>query len=415
LVTIPPHAVLGDRGPTPLRALTLDAMASQDRPRRLENIRRAGASLADPWLAFARRNRVGPLVAHALLDAFGADHPQAPAWQAEHDASAARMGHLMAALDEIAEALAAQGIPVVALKNAGIARGIFPCAACVPMGDLDLLVAKDDYLRGHEVLLSLGFELATRSAVEPADVQHGLVGGGTEYRRPLPTAPGQDPQDLWVELQWRPVAGRWIRRDQEPDGAALVARSVAIGPDALPSSPTKARPTQVRLLAPDDNMLQVALHTAKHSYCRAPGLRLHTDVDRLAAYQPPDWDRVAHMAAQLHIRTAVYFSLVLARALLDTPVPDATLAALAPPAPQRAAVVRMLRRADIFEPDQRKFSRPAMMAFAALLYDDPAELLASALDTERGGLAATLRPARWPSLARRAARRLTDIATRYER
>lgn len=410
MATLDPHAVLGHRGPAPLRALTLDAMATQGRARRLDNVRRAGASLAGPWLAFARRNRVGPLVAHALLDAFGDDHPDAPTWRAEHDASAQRMGHLMAALDEVAQALDSHDIPVVALKNAGIARGIFPCAACVPMGDLDLLVAKRDYLRGHDVLLSLGFELATRSAVEPADVQHGLVGGGTEYRRPLPAAPGEEAQDLWVELQWRPVAGRWIRRDQEPDGAALMARSVAI-PDTNPLQ----HPTKVRLLAPDDNLLQVALHTAKHSYCRAPGLRLHTDVDRLTAYQPPDWDHVARMATDLHIRTAVYFSLALARALLDTPVPDAPLAALSPPAPQRAAITRMLRRADIFEPDQRKFSRPAMMAFASLLYDDPAELLASALDTERGGLVAALRPSRLPSLARRAARRLTDVATRYDR
>ena len=86
---------------------------------------------------------------------------------------------------------------------------------------------------------------------------------------------------LWWELQWRPVSGRWIRPDQEPDSAGLVDRS-------RPMEGTRAR-----LLSPVDNLLQVALHLAKHSYVRAPGLRLHTDVDRVVRRQPIDWEAFA--------------------------------------------------------------------------------------------------------------------------
>src|SRR5690606_34947470 len=136
-----------------------------------------------------------------------------------------------------------------------------------------------------------GYQLASRSIVEPADLERGLASGGTEYVRHI------GGHEVWIELQWRPVAGRWIRRDQEPAAAELLARSVAI-----PG-------TAARLLSPEDNMIQVALHTAKHSYVRAPGLRLHTDVDRLARLAAPDWDRVAAMVEALQTTTAVYLSL----------------------------------------------------------------------------------------------------------
>ena len=39
--------------------------------------------------------------------------------------------------------------------------------------------------------------------------------------------------------------------------------------------------TSLRILSPEDNLLQVCLHTAKHSYVRSPGFRLHLDVDQL--------------------------------------------------------------------------------------------------------------------------------------
>ena len=49
--------------------------------------------------------------------------------------------------------------------------------------------------------------------------------------------------------------------------------------------------SNVRILAPEDNLLQVALHTAKHSYVRAPGFRLHSDVDRVVRFQSIDWNQ----------------------------------------------------------------------------------------------------------------------------
>lgn len=387
--------LLGRTAGDAFRQATLAAMAATDRPGRLEAIRRVVApDRYDAWLDFAERNRVEAIVAHALLDLAGRGAVGGRA-AAIHDAATARMKVLGDALDRVAARFAGEGIRVVALKNAGIARGIFPCPGCCPMGDVDTLIDRARFRDAHRLILEEGFDLASRAPdVEPADLEHGLGSGGTEYRALI------DGHEVWFELQWRAIAGRWIRKDQEPETPALLARSVAI-----PG-------TDIRLLHPDDNMLQVCLHTAKHTYVRAPGLRLHTDVDRLTTFTPPRWDALVAEARARTIATPVYFSLALARALLDTPIPDDVLLALAPPRWKRDLVVGWLRRIDVFEPDQRKFRRPDMMVFHALLYDSAGGLLASALDTEPSQLA---RPAAYPALLRRGVGRMRDLMTRYAR
>lgn len=376
-----------------LRHAALDAMAAGDRPARLGRIAALGAGRTGDFLDFGERNRIGPIVAKALLEAFpdGFDG-QARARRIYED-SGRRMRVLMDELDAVAARLEGAGLRMVALKNAGIARGIFDDPALCPMGDLDVLVSRHRFREAHALILEAGFALQSRAAIEPADVEAGLESGGTEYIKQV------GGEEVWFELQWRPVAGRWIRRDQEPDPDALLARSVPITGSA------------VRLLEPVDNMIQVALHTAKHTYVRAPGLRLHTDVDRLALFTPPDWDAVVAMARRLEVKTAVYFSLAMARALLDTPVPESALRALEPPAWKVAAITGWLARVDVFEPDQRKFRRPDMMAFVALLYDDAAGLAASVFDTERDQL--DLR--HLPTNLARGARRMRDLVTRYQR
>lgn len=377
-----------------LRSATLQAMAASDRPRRLARLRDLiPAADIDALLGFSERNRVAPVVAHALLEAYPDGFSSSSACAAIHGRSAYRMSVFFAELDAIADRLRAAGIAVVALKNGGIARGLYPCPGCCPMGDIDLLVTRRHFRKAHEILLECGFDFATRSTVEPAELSRAEKAGGSEHVKRV------EGEELWIELQWRSVAGRWIRIDQETSSDDLLARS----------SPIPG--TAVRLLDPVDNMLQVCLHTAKHSFVRAPGLRLHTDVDRLATFAPPLWDSVVAEATRLRIRTPVFFSLALAQVLLDSPVPHAVLGALAPSAFRRRVVGGWIWQADVFNPDSPKFSRPAMLALHSLLCDDLRGLLASAFGVRQDDL--SLRTL--PRYARSASHRLLDIATRYER
>lgn len=373
------------------RRRTLNAMSVARRHMAVTEASRLNDAQLDSWLKFAEVNSVGPLVAHVITDALG---NQALGGRASkvHRQSEERMTVLMAELDAIGGSLAKEGIPLVALKNAGIARGLFPCAGCCPMGDIDVLLPKSRFLDAHRLVGELGYHFASRGTVEPADLQHGLSSGGTEYVKAV------GGQDVWLELQWRPVAGRWLRPDQEPDGDRLLSRSQEISG------------TAVRLLHPVDNMQQVALHTAKHSFVRAPGLRLHTDVDRLAYYSPPDWQAFVDGVQAMGVTVPCYFSLSLATTLLGAQVPSRVLDALSPPRWKREVIYRWLNHIDLFYPNEVKFSRPEMVLFHGLLYDDTTLLLASLFDTDRSKLG-------WRNLRtnlQRGRRRVTDILTRYQ-
>lgn len=301
--------------------------------------------------ALARANQVEPLLAHVLIETFGSEVP-AP-WRQAHDEIFKRLSLYLIELDRLTARLAEDGIPPVALKNGGIARGIFPCPGCCPMGDLDVLVEERQFRQAHQILLAEGYNFEFRSPLEKPTLEAAEQGGGAEYWKILPGG-----EKLWLELQWRPVAGRWIRPDQEPKGEELLARSIPIPGSAA------------RLLAPEDNLLQIALHTAKHSYVRAPGFRLHTDVDRIVRRQPPNWEVFLARVISLEVKTPVYFSLAIPLFLFGTPIPDEVLIKLKPPSWKIALITSWLQRVGLFNPDEPKFGRAGFVLFTALLYDD---------------------------------------------
>ena len=326
---------------------------------RLAATRQSTETLAEKYLSLgdqviwdaARRNRVEAIVAHELMDVMGpkglVDH-----WCAAHVQTQKKTSMYLDELDRLASLLDGQGIQLVLLKNGGIARGIDPCRGCCPMGDLDVLVERRHFHAVHELILGEGFIVEFRSPLENPSLEEAERMGCIEYRKEL-----TDGVLLWLELQCCAVAGRWIRPDQEPSVEDLMARSLPI-PD-----------TAVRLLAPEDNLLQVALHTAKHSYVRAPGFRLHLDVDRIVRYQILNWNLFLSRVLDLGVRTPVYFSLAIPKALLGTSIPKEVLAALRPSNWKEQMITQWLHRIGLFNPDERKFSHLGFIVFSALLYD----------------------------------------------
>ena len=185
----------------------------------------------------------------------------------------------------------------------------------------------------------------------------------TTPKRSLQRSMLSNGEKLWLELQWRPVAGRWIRPDQEPSAEELMSRSVPISG------------TAVRILSPEDNLLQVALHTAKHTYIRAPGFRLHLDVDRIVKHQKINWNIFIRNVLRLQVKTPVYFSLIIPSKILGTPIPENVLKELEPPKWKVRSISHWLTSAGLFNPDERKFSRTGYLIFNALLYDNWSGLL----------------------------------------
>jgi hypothetical protein len=387
------NQIIGNQKKDSVQQWTLDALSIANQQRLVESLRVAHPEKRLAFFDFATQNNIAPIAAHALIESGVDGDEDAGIWESAFKESESRMTVMMSELDRIAAHLDRAGIPVVALKNGGIARGLFHSPACCPMGDLDLLVSKEDYLKGHELLLETGYKLASRSVVEPAELEHGVTSGGTEYLIEV------EGQTVWVELQWRSVAGRWIRPEQEPESTELMSRSVPIEGSC------------VRLLSPLDNMIQVCLHTAKHSFVRAPGVRLHSDVDRLAHLAPPDWSLVVEEAQKSEITTAVYCSLALAKCLLHTPIPDWVLTAIAPPRWKINFITRWINRVSLFEKEDKQYSRIGMMALHSLLYDNMGSFSSSLFDVDRKELGLRYLPR---NLARGSSR-IYDLLTRYQK
>lgn len=364
---------------------------------RKESARRFIEELGDKEaFSLAQANGVSSVVAHALMDAYGVENVPTH-WFKVHEENFRRISVYLKELDRVAGRLAGEGIKLIALKNGGIARGIYSCPGCCPMGDLDGLVEKRHFRRAHKILIDDGYQFEFRSPLEEVELEVAEKGGGSEYWKILPGG-----EKLWFELQWRPVAGRWIRPDQEPSAEEFVARSVPI-----PG-------TAVRLLSPEDNLLQVALHTAKHSYVRAPGFRLHLDIIRIMREQTIDWDIFVKRVLDLQVKTPVFFSLAIPNVLFKTPIPDEVLEHLKLPQWKVKIITKWLQKAGLFNPDEKKFSRIGYIIFTALLYDDLKGLWHS-IFPDRGWMVEKYGGERDRSLIGLYFKRLIDLAFRRVR
>ncbi len=158
-------------------------------------------------------------------------------------------------------------------------------------------------------------------------------------------------------MSWRPIAGRWIRQDKEPKAEDLIDHSVLV------------KNTRVRILSPEDNLLQVAIHTAKHSYVREPGFRLHLDVERIVKHHHINWELFLKKVDETGTKTAVYYSLFIAKNLFETPVPLNVLQKLNPGWLKNKLITGILKKVKLLHPTQKKFTKIDFVVFQLLLYD----------------------------------------------
>jgi hypothetical protein len=287
-------------------------------------------------------------VAGACACSLGLTLPEV--WQKEYQRQKERQEYLMNKAIEVCKLMDDNGIPMAVLKNGGIMIGMIHEAVKCPMEDVDSLVRKSDFYRAHEILIANGFQFKFRSEFEFEKLDEAYRDGSTEYFIEMP-----DGEKIWFELAWRAVAGRWIRPDLEPDTDGFLERSFT--PEG----------TKVHVLSPEDNLLQVCIHTAKHSYVRAPGLRLHMDVDRIIAYNEIDWKLFIEKVKATHVCTSTYLSLYIPSIILRTEIPQWVLEKLRPS--NAEMLLNMLGEAGLPHPKQKKFNKLQFLHFQTALYD----------------------------------------------
>lgn len=270
-------------------------------------------------IALAGRERAVPVL-HDYVKTIPADgsasRPSPDQWahlQRLTVMSAMGMSHLEVRLYELIAAYAAAGIPVMLLKGAALAVTVYPSFTRRPMMDLDLLVAPERAREAWELATHMGWRRATAEQLDAFyAVHHHLPtledGRGTGLGLEIHTAlfPRDNPFDMGAARLWR---------------SARTARMGGHEP-----------------FVPDDRdmLLHLCTHFAWTHALLVAGWRTFRDIGALAAAGRVDWEDAGRQLRGSAAATCCYWTLRLGRTLAALPVPDAVLAALAPPLPERA-------------------------------------------------------------------------------
>jgi hypothetical protein len=216
-------------------------------------------------------------------------------------------------LARIADALGAQGIPLIPLKGLATGRLVYGSAAERPIGDLDLLIPLEHMAAARRTLRAIGYQGIGWAGLDRlARWQHA-------YRSELPLLCTQpDRYGLVTELHWSLLEIPYY-----------IAR-INMGDVWAQATPALGH---AGILRPDPATLLIhgAAHMALH-HSRELRLIWLVDLDRLARWPRLDWQAVLRQTEAWGLGTAVHHALAAAQGWLGSPVPDEAaqrLAALA--------------------------------------------------------------------------------------
>ncbi|PYO65420.1 MAG: hypothetical protein DMD69_17465 [Gemmatimonadetes bacterium] len=246
-------------------------------------------------LALARSHGLMPLLhRHLSLQADGLSQPVAARLCAEARAAARRNLDLTGELLSLLQLMAGNDLPVIPLKGPGLAVHLYGDLALRPCGDLDLLVRPPDMPRAARLLVQRGYRaepaLSRGAAAVLLTSQH--------HQRFV-----RDPGPI-VELHWR-FTQREFPFSLDPERARARLTPVRLGG------------ATVQILAPEDLLLYLSAHGAKHLWAR---LLWVGDVAALTQKGTMHWPDVTTRARSLGVARAVRLALVLARDLLGSDI-----------------------------------------------------------------------------------------------
>jgi len=261
------------------------------------------------WLA--ERERAAPVLwgeLQAIEGVPGKLPPQASHLQRLAMVSEFRMLHLEQRLADSLEALSDAGIDVMLLKGAALALTVYGSFVRRPMIDVDVLVREDEALRARDVLLEDGWMSTETEEFE------------SFYRRHhhLPTLVDGRGLDMQLEVHTGlffegnpfdfPIADLWRR-----------------------AVPVTVRGRTVYVPNRQDQLLHLCLHFAWSHMMSTGAWRTFRDLRALMDAGDLKWDEFVALARRSRGASCCYWTLRLARNLVEVPVPDEVLAALRPP------------------------------------------------------------------------------------
>ena len=230
------------------------------------------------------------------------------------NANALRNLFLTGVLLKLLNLLKAHGILAIPFKGPALASSVYGNLWLRTFSDLDILVHKQDVLRAKELLVSIGYlpEYRLTSAQEAAYLQsHCDYDFNRNYGY------------VRLEIHWN-IIPRYFTLALDPE--CLWERLV----------PISLNGEEVLTLFPDDLLLILCIHGAKHLWERLGWI---CDVAQLIrVHHGIEWERVMELAGSLGIKRMFFLGLFLASNLLGATLPEEVMQRVeADPAVKRLA------------------------------------------------------------------------------
>ncbi len=247
-------------------------------------------------LDLAEKHGVASLL-HQKLSGLAGAPPQVMSVLARgYDTDVRKSLFLARELFQVSDCLELSGIETLPYKGIVLSEVFYGDMALRRPGDLDLLVRGRDALRAKNAVREVGYRarVAIPEAAEPD-----YVASGYEYT--FDSSTGKNV----LELKWALVPG-YFAIDFDVEGLFERAVGVEVGGRA------------VKTLSPDDLMLVLSVHAAKHVWGRLIWL---CDIAQVLRRAQLNWNVIRVQAERLGIQRMLHVTLLLTQQLLGVAIP----------------------------------------------------------------------------------------------
>jgi hypothetical protein len=193
------------------------------------------------------------------------------------------------------------GIELVAYKGIVLAQNYYGEMAMRQAGDLDLFVRKQDLAAMKNAVFDLGY---TPGNPVPETFEQAYIDSGYEYTFDRSTENGSAGKNL-LELQWA-LQPRYYAVDYDMNALFARARS------------TRIVERDVKIPSPEDLLLVLSVHAAKHLWGRLIWL---ADIARLLKRESINWDFVLSLARATGSLRILQITMLLAGRFFEIPIP----------------------------------------------------------------------------------------------
>ena len=248
-----------------------------------------------------------------VMQAGALDHAVPPAilneLQGLYRVSKARNRHVYRVIGEIFKAFKNAGIEAMALKDVHLAKAVFPEPGLRPMGDIDILIRKEQYANVDRCMSELGF--ITRVDDPHFTLKYGL---GHHFRRPA--------DNMWADVQWNIMQREW---DTYHEG------NFDFQVENLWADATMMPVDDFEMLvpSPEHMLFHLCLHLEGHKYSE---LILFCEIAEFIRHYNGqlNWDDLISFTKKYKAESSVYYVLQMVQQLFDVSLPPCVLTELKP-------------------------------------------------------------------------------------